>query len=365
MFLFFASLITGVVSARRPRIPRIPRIPRPGRGHRNFIEYIPVQLDSDIDEYNDFEEDEDLIIEMNGRGPIRGNYAITLPKVDIEGVSNPISAAIKQKILHISSSRPKTTKRLTPTPTPSSKGGRKDYKQLSLNDDESTEMNAKMPSIQQLKKYVYQYLQTTDHPSTLDPLIAQLKKEIEPEPTPSQSMAKRSMPSFYGTSSRDKSQKKTPTPTPALRRKYSSLKSNEYEEYDEDEEYEILDDEELMEMNARRIRIPRIRPGRGSRNFVPLKKVDSRLLRIDDIDIPAPKLIPTPAPIEKPPYTRMSRISIPSFTGVVRPRRPTKSPTPTPSSRGKYQSLKSNEDEEYDDEDDEFYDDESYYYILE
>ena len=55
MFLFFASLITGVVSARRPRIPRIPRIPRPGRGHRNFIEYIPVQLDSDIDEYNDFE----------------------------------------------------------------------------------------------------------------------------------------------------------------------------------------------------------------------------------------------------------------------------------------------------------------------
>ena len=66
MFLFFASLITGVVSARRPRIPRIPR---PGRGHRNFIEYIPVQLDSDIDEYNDFEEGEDLIIEMNGRGP--------------------------------------------------------------------------------------------------------------------------------------------------------------------------------------------------------------------------------------------------------------------------------------------------------
>ena len=120
-----------------------------------------------------------------------------------------------------------------------------------------------------------------------------------------------------------------------------------------------------MEMNARRIRIPRIRPGRGSRNFVPLKKVDSRLLRIDDIDIPAPKLIPTPAPIEKPSSTRMSRISIPSFTGVVRPRRPTKSPTPTPSSRGKYQSLKSNEDEEYDDEDDEFYDDESYYYILE
>ena len=128
MFLFFASLITGVVSARRPRIPRIPR---PGRGHRNFIEYIPVQLDSDIDEYNDFEEDEDLIIEMNGRGPIRGNYAITLPKVDIEGVSKPISAAIKQQILHISTSRPKTTKRLTPTPTPSSKGGRKDYKQLS------------------------------------------------------------------------------------------------------------------------------------------------------------------------------------------------------------------------------------------
>ena len=125
MFLFFASLITGVVSARRPRIPRIPR---PGRGHRNFIEYIPVQLDSDIDEYNDFEEDEDLIIEMNGRGPrglrpVRGNLGVVSHE--------PITSHSKG---FRSSIRFPFWIKMTPTPKPKSVVGK--YTFLDYNDFE-------------------------------------------------------------------------------------------------------------------------------------------------------------------------------------------------------------------------------------
>ena len=93
MFLFFASLITGVVSARRPRIPRIPR---PGRGHRNFIEYIPVQLDSDTDEYNDFEEDELEASNIKDYKPIRG-YKSKSKYYTAKGKGAPTPKSIERK----------------------------------------------------------------------------------------------------------------------------------------------------------------------------------------------------------------------------------------------------------------------------
>ena len=252
--------ISGVVSARRPRIPR------PGRGHRNFIEYIPVQLDSDTDEYNDFEEDELEASNIKDYKPIRG-YKSKSKYYTAKGKGAPTPKSIERKYTSLEYNDYNDFEEDEDLMIEMNDRGFGDAVEYLLYEPEASNKLSSHGSRRKTESYKPK-ARSTPTPKLVVRKYPFLKyNDFEEDELEASNIKDYKPIRGYKSKSKYYTAKGKGAPTPkSIERKYTSLEYNDYNDFEEDEDL-------MIEMNGRG---PRgLRPVRGNLGVVSHEPITS------------------------------------------------------------------------------------------